>query len=1064
MRKFVSLFSVLMLFYALAFGQTRTVIGQVRDEKGNAIPNATVSEAGSNNAVKADVNGNFSIRLKEGGQITISAVGYDRRTMTPLAGNQVIALATRSDQVQETVVVTALGIKRRPRELGYSQSTVNNATITNGRATNLGAALSGKVAGLTIVNTSASVNASPRITLRGNRSLLGNNEALIVLDGVPVPQNTISYLNPNDVESVTVLKGGQAATLYGADGVNGVLVITTRKGTGKPQVSFSHTSNVEDVAYLPKFQKTYGSGSGYGATQEENYRPFENQQFGDRYDGSIRAIGRRAPDGSYLEVPYSYNPKTRDLWDKGYTMQNDVSVSGGDASGSSFYLSFQDVYTKGIVPKDTYRRDALRFNAKKVYGKFSAGFDGSYTTDRAKRTTADFYWFALNTPSWAPLNKLKDWKNNYFASPNGYFNDYYNNPWYELDNNRSDNRNNYFNGNINLNFKPVSWLDFTYRLGTAVTNFFGKSYTNRYDYSEYAKGRLAVGNRPITKDPQYNDYSYNWRARNAPIVGSVADASSLGNRINSDLIITFDKDWNKDFSTKLIIGNNLQQRRSQTVNTNVSSLALPDLYNVGNRASDFGGSANESNLRKVGNFADLTLGFRDFLFLHGSARHDMYSVFYSPTRDKSLYSKLYPGVDVSLIVTDAISALKSDVMGYLKLRAGYNINANDNASPYGLATKYSLGSGFPYGANIGTTVGNNYSDSLLTFETTKTTELGLEATFWKNRINLDATIYRQNAENQVLPVSITSATGFTQYTVNTANVENKGAEIELRANIWKNKDWNIDLNGNYTYNTNKVTSLFGAFADFKTVEINNNGSAGNAHIYAEIGKTFPFLKTTAWLRDDQGHIVIDENDGWPVRDPALRDQGSTLPKHQLGLGARISWRFLTLAGNAEYRGGNYVYHDIGEDMAFTGSGKITTVYDRQQFIWPNSVYFDGTKYVPNTSIPVENYIAIYEGWGDGGFSRGLSGTGEVFASSGAFWKIRDLSLSLNVPGNLLNRLKVVKGATLSVFGRNLFTWLPKDNWYTDPEFSNTNGNGIGLNTSFNTPPVRQYGATINVNF
>jgi len=744
MRKFVSLLSVLVLFYALAYGQTtRTVSGQVRDEKGNAIPNATIVETGTNNATKADVNGNFSLKLKQGGQLTISAVGYDSQTITPVAGNQIIALASRGDQVQETVVVTALGIKRRPRELGYSQSTVNSQTITNGRATNLGQALSGKVAGLTVTNTSASVNATPRITLRGNRSLLGNNEALIVLDGVPVPQNTISYLNPNDVESVTVLKGGQAATLYGADGVNGVLVITTKKGTGRPQVSFTHTSNVEDVAYLPKFQKEFGSGSGYGATQAENYRPFENQQYGDRYDGSIRAIGRRAPDNTWLEIPYSYNPKTRDLWNTGYTMQNDISVSGGDASGSSFYLSFQDVMTKGIVPKDEYRRDAFRFNARKVYGKFTAGFDGSYTTDRAQRTTADFYWFALNTPSWAPLSELKDWKNNYFASPNGYFNDYYNNPWYELDNNRSDNRNNYFNGNLSLNFKPVNWIDITYRLGTAVTNFFGKSWTNRYDYSDYAKGLLPVGNRPITKDPQYNDYSYNYRARNAPIVGAVSDGSSWGNRINSDLFITMEKEFGTQFSTKLILGNNIQQRRSQTVNTSISALALPDLFNVGNRASDLGGSANTSNLRKVGNFADLTLGFRDFLFLHGSARHDMYSVFYEPGRDPDLYSKLYPGVDLSFIVTDAVSALKSDVLGYLKIRAGYNINANDNASPYGLATKYSLGGGFPYGSVIGTTVGGNYSDSLLTFETTKTAEVGLEASFWKNRINLDATLYTQ---------------------------------------------------------------------------------------------------------------------------------------------------------------------------------------------------------------------------------------------------------------------------------------------------------------------------------
>src|SRR4029078_13155704 len=192
-------------------------------------------------------------------------------------------------------------------------------------------------------------------------------------------------------------------------------------------------SNFEDSAYLPKFQTEYGSGSGYGATLEENFRPFENQQYGDRYDGSVRSAGRKLADGSFQSYPYEFIPGIRrKVWDLGVSTTNDVSMQAGDAN-SRFFLSFQDAYIKGIVPKDQYHRDALRFNGSKTFGKFKAEFNGTFTVDRAQRTSADFYFFAINTPGWVPIHKLRDWQTNPFANPNGYFNDYYNNPWFELD-------------------------------------------------------------------------------------------------------------------------------------------------------------------------------------------------------------------------------------------------------------------------------------------------------------------------------------------------------------------------------------------------------------------------------------------------------------------------------------------------------------------------------------------------------------------------------------------------------------------------------------------------------
>ena len=1085
MRKIASLLTVLMLLCAFAFAQTRTVSGQIRNDKGETVPNATVSETQNpKNVVRADADGFFSIKIKEGSTLNITASGHEPKTVVPSTGVMNVVLVITNVEMKEVVISTQLGIKRRPKEVGYANTTLKTDQITVSKNPNLGSALSGQVAGLTVYNTNQAVNSSPRIVLRGNRSITGDNTALVVLDGVTVPSNTISYLNPNDIESVTVLKGGQAATLYGSEGANGVLVITTKKGTNtKPQVSFTSTVNADEIAFLPKFQKEFGSGSGYGFTWYDNFRPFENQQYGDPYDGSIRAAGRKSPDGKWLELPYQFVPNIRKkIWDVGITTQNDISISGGDAN-SSYYLSFQDANIKGVVPKDEYRRDAFRFNASKTYGRFKAAFDGTYTIDRAQRTNADFYFFSLNTPGWIPLDELKDWQHNYFANPNGYFNDYYNNPWFELDNNRNDGRNNYFNGNVSLAFKPLNWLDISYRVGTAVTNSSSKSWTNRFDYTDYAKGLL--GDKPVTKDPAYNDYSYVWRAKNSPIVGGVRDDMSYGMRISSDLLISLSKTWGRDWSTKLILGNSLQQRSSKSITVASSNVIIPDLFNVQNRSGELTSQnpiSGESNSlqRKAGNFADLTVGYKDYLFLHGSGRIDMSSVFFyrdpvsDSIRDKKLWQYPWYGADISVILTEAVPSIKSDFLNYLKLRAGWNRNGNDNLGPYSLVPTFSPQGGFPYGSIVGVTVNNNYPDPQLGPEFNYTTEAGFEAQLWRSRINIDFSWYKTKANEQVLSQQISSATGYTVLNLNAAKVDNNGVEAEVRGKVYSTKDWNVEVNANYSYNQNKVVALAGGL---ERIQLNSDGS--RSQIYAQVGQPFPYLATTHFKYDPvTGKTKIDStgaNTGWPMlatgpinfaepSNSSLIGQGGTTPKHDLGVGARVSYKNWTFAANGEYRSGYVVYSALGNTMGFTGASAKTTLYHRQPFIWPNSEVWDGSKWSDNTTTAVREDVANYLGWGDYGFSNGTLANGDFFTSSGAFWKLRAASLTYNFPQKWITKLKVVRSLSLSAWGRNLYTWLPKDNYWTDPEFSNTTGNGVGINVTGNTPPARQYGATLNVNF
>jgi TonB-linked SusC/RagA family outer membrane protein len=1068
MRKIASLLTVSMFFCSLAFGQPRQVTGTVRDANGAPVPFATVTEAGTRNAVTADANGNFTIRVPENARLTISSTGFTATTVNITnAANVSLTRNTASGQLDE-VVVTALGLRRKPQEIGYATATVRPDQITASRSTNLGQALSGKVSGLQVQNNSSGVTGSPRIVLRGLRSLTGNNEALIVLDGVQVPSATLGYINPNDVERVDVLKGGQASTLYGSEGVNGAIVITTKRGGGsKPEITLMYTGNVEEVAYLPKAQYEFGSGSAYGANQTENFHSSENQQYGDRFDGSIRALGRALANGSQLLVPYSANPNARmGFWDKGYTSQTDVSYRAGDANGNLF-MSFQNLSTKGIVPGDTYNRNSLRLGAGKTSGKWTTGFDAVYAWDKSNTTNADYYYLSLNTSTWAPLDVIKDWRNNQFGEMSGYFNDYYNNPFWIRDNSRDIRRSQNLNASARLQYKLSSAIDLNARLTLNTITSNTATQNNSYTFTNFSAKQAYSNNFNNNYDRFLTGVGRFISRTN--LVGGIGELNSNTTRITGEAYAGYNKNFG-NISLKTVVGTQLialrvKQTQSTTTGIGVPGTFTPAAFNLSNSATGlFTGANPETETRKWGAYVDATVGYKNFVFVHGAFRNDATSLFYNTSSDAGNFSnpnfQTYGG-DISFIPTEAFPSIKNRVLESLKLRAGINRNGNDNVSPYGLQLTYGNQTGFPYSGLIGTSVGNTRVNQSLRPENIVSKEAGVELSLFKNRILLEASFYHQNNRDQIISINTSSASGFPAYRLNAADVVNKGMEYDLKVQVWKNRDWAITAQGNYSHNTNEVTNIY-AGLDLKKVTYQ---SAGNYLLSATKGLMFPTLETTSFLRDEQGHVIVDTADGWALRNGQLTPQGTTQPVHILGLGLNVSWKNFTLIANAEYRSGNVVYHSIGQDMTFTGSGAQTNIYHRETFVWPNSVRYDASgKLVPNTNYAVGSYQAIYQGFGDQGYSRGFAGIGEMFVSSAAFWKIRDMNLSYDLPKSLTNRLKVVRGITLSAFARNLVTWLPKDNWYTDPELSNSNGNGQGINNSFNTPPVRQYGGSVKFVF
>ncbi len=1045
MRKIASLFTMLMLFSALAFGQSRTISGTVTDEKGDALPGASVTIKGTRTGVSADNNGQFRILAKTGDVLVVSGAGIEPTEATIGAGSTITIAVKRLSITGTEVVVTALGQTRQAKELGYSTAKVKAAELTQAKPVNLQNGLTGKVSGLNVQTVNNGVFADTRLTLRGIRSLTGNNQPMLIVDGVPIALGYLSSLNPNDIVDVNILKGAGATAIYGPEGVNGAIVVTTKKGSRtKPSISVGHTVQVERVSYMPELQTQFGSGSsvdqyGYGV-----YDPIENQCYGDEFDGSIRQIGRDGPNGEKYNVPYTALPnEKRKFWSTGLTNQTDISFSTGD-----FYLSVQNVLIQGIMPKDVNRRVSVHMAANKEYGKFKAAYSVNYTKGNYDVTAGssfgngrDFtvYWNLINTPMQIPITRFKNWRTDYWASPDGYFNDYYSNPYFMIDNFRSKGRTEDIFGNFELNLKATNWLTFTYRLGATISNGTAKSTGGALKYGDFAK----ANGKTI--------------AQSGDLVAQVADGSSTSSRINSEFFAQGRKKFGK-FDVTVLLGQSFREDNSKNVSVSSNNLFSPDLFNIIGRKGEPGAAESNFKSRIARLFGKAGFTYNGWATLEGTLSYDINSrLSYFYDYDFSNINKFYPGAMASLLLSEAIPAIKnSKLISYLKLRGTYSQTANVNLNTYGLENTYGLGGGFPYGTLVGYTSSNllrlpNYEP-----EVVKGYEAGIELGLLKNRINIEATIYNQDNSEQIVDVQYSAATGFPSAKLNAASFENKGLELDLRLTpLVKLGKVSIDFKVNYTYQDNKVT---------KIIEGVDQLGVGNAN-YAIVGKPAYTFQLTDYVRDPEGHVIVDAITGLPTVDPVIKPYGRTQPRHLLGLNLNVTWKDVTFSAVADYRGGAQIYTgNLGTGMDFSGISKRSGQNSRQPFIFPNSVYDSDPN--PNvTKLVTNNSIYMISG-GYNFWSQSVNTTAQSnYLVSGDFWKIREVSISYNIPARWFGFTKnAIKGASFTVSGRNLFMFLPKTNEWTDPEFSNTLGNAQGVSGLDNTPPTRIFGASLNLNF
>ncbi len=1010
MNKFYLVGFAAYLMSGLAYSQTAVINGQVSDIQTNEpLIGVYVIKNNGNNGTITDNDGRFALQAREGDQLSFSYVGYEDHEVTITSDMKELKISLREDSkyLSEIVVTGTLGLQRSVRELGTTNHYLDNEELTQGKVVDPILGLTSKVAGLRINMYDSKVDPDVQIVLRGVRSHTGNNAPLYVVDGVPIP--SINRLNPNDIESINVLKGANAAALYGSEGVNGALIITTKKGqAGKQSISFSNTTLFEQVSKLPKQQNEFGQGMN-GA-----YDPLQYQSWGPRFDGEMRPVGPELPDGTQWELPYqAVEDGKRSFFNTGITFQNNLALSGGDER-STYYFSVQDVMTKGIVPGDKNRRTGARFNGSRLFGKLTTSYNINYIINKNDVTPSEPWAVAYRLPANLPLDKIKDWRNDPHASPDYFFTNNQANPYFNASNQRNVTDQQTLNGNIEFDYDVTEWFSVIYRAGI---------------YNRTTDFRNTVGK-----------YTYSTGGR-TNIAGSVDDGTGTFRRLNSDLIFNFERNFGK-FSSRLILGNNIRTDQQKSINLRSSAMVVPDLFNQDNRTGELTGKSTLTDYRQVAGYGELTMGYQNNLFLTFTGRYESVSVL-----NKSNRAYFYPGVSASFIFSDAIAALQNNpVLSHGKFLVSYNKTGNVPLSPYQLQHVYTQTNGFPYGNQSGFSLGTTDVNPDLEPEFVTSLEVGSKLGFFKNRLMFEAAYVHSNSENGIIQADISSATGYGSAWVNAFRVVNQVVELNVSGDVIITNNFNWNVGANFTYLQSELKEIYDDVERLFTFRQN----------YLIVGKPYNSYMFTDYKRDPAGRVIVDPNTGNPVGISELYYGGTGTPPYQIGLNTSFSFKGFQIGAQFDWRMGAIVYTEAANRMISDGTSPLTTQHDRQPFVFPNSVIeVSPGVFEVNTEVQTQGDRTYYANF--------VAPVQSNYVVSANFFKLRELHISYNLPASLFFNQSLIKGITIGLVGRNLFSIWAKDNIYNDPEFVYRGGSSEGYMSWRHLPPTRLYGFNVNIN-
>ncbi|SFC54856.1 TonB-linked outer membrane protein, SusC/RagA family [Zunongwangia mangrovi] len=1085
--KLSSILTLLLVLIAhITFAQERTITGTVTDDDGLPLPGVTVLVKGTNNGTQTDFDGNYSISAQSGSVLVYSFVGMTTQEFTVTESSTIdVTLQMDSAQLDE-VVVTALGIERDKKSLGYATQEVDGSAVSDVPTQNFVNSLSGKVAGLKISN-SGTMGGSSNVVIRGNSSLTGNNQALFVIDGTPISNannnrsgqasgrggydygNAASDINPNDIASINILKGAAATALYGARAANGAVIIETKKGQKNKGIGISisstlMTSHVNNKT-LPEYQDQYGAGYGAYYQSEDGYfnladidgdgnldrtTPFtEDASFGGRFDGSpVYQWNSIYPqlagtDYDYYQqaTPWEAGEHTpNDIWETGHTSINTVALDGG-TDKSSFRISATNFMQEGNLPNSEIKRNTIKFSgAHDFTDKFSAQANITFTKTDGKGRYGTGYsstnimqqfrqWWQTNVDLYEQRAAYFATGENITWNPNGPDNlspIYSDNPYWTLyENYQTDTRNRYF-GNINLNYEISD-----------VFSVLGRFSFDTYD--ELQEERREVGSADLGYYSRFNNRAAEY---------------------NYDLILNFNKDISSDLNLDGNLGFNLRRNeRSYILASTNGGLNAPNFFALSNSASPINPPSEYENDRMLdGIYARAGLGYLDTYYIEGTIRRDRSSTL--PKENNTFY---YPSVSTSIILSNLINA---DWLGYTKFRANYAEVGNDT-SPYRVFNTYQISA--PFGSAGWASNNSQLANPNLDPERKKAYEIGLEGNFFDRRLGFDLSYYNSQTENQITPVPVSTATGFSQQLLNAGTIENKGIEASLTLNPIRTDDFNWIMNINWAQNRSEVVELADGIDNLQLASVQ-----GGISINAAPGEPYGAIRGSAYVYDDAGNRVITDA-GYYERTPnANYIIGNIQPDWTGGVSNTFSYKNLSLNFLIDVQKGGDIFsldtwygratglYETSVGLNDLGNPKRNTLENGGGVILDGvqgdvSYNSDGSYEVTNTSENTTRARTDYYG-NPFGYGRDAN-EGHVYDAS--FVKLREAGITYNFGPSVIDATPFTR-ASLSLIGRNLWI-IHKNIPYSDPEAGLSSGNIQGYQSGA-YPAVREIGASIKLNF
>ncbi|WPP51532.1 SusC/RagA family TonB-linked outer membrane protein [Catalinimonas niigatensis] len=1035
-----SLLIVTILITHLSYAQDRNISGTVTAyEDSSPLPGVNVLVKGTSIGTITDIDGKFSLSVSpEAETLVFSFIGLTGQEVA--IGNQEEFNVSMTQDIQSLseVVVTAFGLEREKKALGYSVQSVGGEDIAKVPTQSVVNNLSGKVAGLQVAGNSTPGGA-PEFVIRGFSSVAGNNQPLIVIDGVPMQQSSnatfdergdnqrygggISEIDPNNIAEMSVLKGPNAAALYGSRAANGVILITTKSGAGKKGigVDVNVSTTFDDPLVKPKFQNTYGGGTGGRSWYADGWSGTvdgiqgsagTDESWGAPLDGRLVRHWWSGTETAPL-VPEPDN--WEQFWDTGVTQNGSVALSAGNDNGS-FRLSLGRTQQDGIAHNNNYWRNNFRLNSNYNFtDKLSVTAMGEYiksgSDNRGYQSGQEFIWHHRHT-NFDQLRNYRDYEDVHIQpvgndEPPNWQHTYFTNPFFWEEVLVKPNEKDRFLGNIALNYEFNDWLSLMARSGTDI----------------WTDTRISV-----------NGYA---RTRGSFRAGTYSEEVLRRQETNSDFIFTIDKDFGTAFSVVTQLGGVNRVNYYKRNYASVDQLSIDGIYNLGNNASP---NINESLIQEStinSLFASAQFGFNNYLFLDVTGRNDWSSTL--PTGSNSFF---YPSVSLSAVITDMLD-VQSEILSFAKIRASWAQVGND-ADPYMLQQVYQP-EGLWDGSIPKFSESKEIANRELKPETTTGIEVGADFRFLNGRLGLDVTYYDQSTEDQILAVDISRASGYTSRVLNAGEITNKGVEVMLSGTILQlpgGLTW--DASVNFARNRNEVVELADGLTSLTLWSIRG------ASLEARVGEAYGNLYGNKLARTEDGEVIF--RNGLPYNIPGQHVIGNITPDWIGGISNTITFKGVSVSALIDIKKGGDIY-DMGSSIARVTGVLEESVVGREEGVIGLGVKNIGTEeapqYVPNDVVAsARGFYSYYSG-------RQFH---EAAVMDGSYVKLREASVGYQLPSSWFDNM-FLQSARFSIVGRNLAIFH-KNASHIDPEISAAD---LGYNYG-QLPSTRSIGFNLNVKF